>query len=176
MAVSEQVWEEAKNKNDFHIFRPYLEEIFDTFRRFASYWSEGGDSYDALLNYYEEGLTTKKVDETVKKIKPFLIEMAAEAKEAGVYGRERLKIGPVDGARQQQLWRTVLADMGFSFSAGRVDIGSNPTILATSPQDVRVVSSYAEKDMRFGLFNALHSGGKGIYQQSIDKGLSLIHI
>ena len=171
VAVSEQVWEEAKNKNDFQIFRPYLEEIFDTFRRFASYWSEGGDSYDALLNYYEEGLTTKKVDETAKKIKPFLIEMAAEAKEAGVYGRERLKIGPVDGARQQQLWRTVLADMGFSFSAGRVDIGSHPTILANSPQDVRVVSSYAEKDMRFGLFNALHSGGKGIYQQSIDKGL-----
>ena len=65
----------------------------------------------------------------------------------------------------------MLADMGFSFSAGRVDIGSHPTILANSPQDVRVVSSYAEKDMRFGLFNALHSGGKGIYQQSIDKGL-----
>ena len=60
VAVSEQVWAEAKNKNDFQIFRPYLEEIFDTFRKFASYWSDGGNPYDALLNYYEEGLTTKK--------------------------------------------------------------------------------------------------------------------
>ena len=40
VAVSEQVWAEAKNKNDFQIFRPYLEEIFDTFRKFASYWSD----------------------------------------------------------------------------------------------------------------------------------------
>ncbi|MGN0714335.1 MAG: carboxypeptidase M32, partial [Anaerovoracaceae bacterium] len=51
------------------------------------------------------------------------------------------------------------------------DTGAHPTILANSPSDVRIVNAYRQEDLRYGLFNVLHSGGKGIYQQSIDPAL-----
>ena len=38
IAVSEQVWAEAKEKQDLQSFLPYLKQIFDTFRDFTRYW------------------------------------------------------------------------------------------------------------------------------------------
>lgn len=64
----------------------------------------------------------------------------------------------------------ILKKIGFDFDSGRVDIGSHPTILASSPDDVRVVNSFAEDDFWGGIFNILHCGGRGIYQQSNQQG------
>lgn len=172
IAISEQVWEKARNDNDFKLFKPYLEEIFDTFKRFSSYWGGGEDPYDALMGYYEEGLSVKRIDQMVRELKPFLTGMVAEINEKskGITAKKPDAI-TVNAMDQQHIWKTVLETMGFDFSAGRIDLGAHPTVLANSPSDVRIVNSYREDDVEFGLFNALHSGGKGIYQQSIDKEL-----
>ncbi len=173
IAVSEQVWEQAREKQDFSLFQPYLEKIFAAFESFTRYWGYEDDPYDALLGYYQDGLTTAHIDSLLAELKPFLLEL---------YGRIQKNqrseavaspsILPVmDGNRQRALWEHVLGKMGFSFYTGRIDIGSHPTVLANSPDDVRIVNAYREEDTAFGLFNVLHSGGKGIYQQSIDKNL-----
>ena len=57
IAVSEQVWAEAKEKQDLQSFLPYLKQIFDTFRDFTRYWGYEKEPYDALLEHYVEGLT-----------------------------------------------------------------------------------------------------------------------
>ena len=170
IAISEQVWEKAREENDFELFRPYLEEIFSTFRRFAAYWGDG-DPYDALMGYYEEDLTVKRTDQLVSEIKPFLTEAVDSVSPEKNSSRERLSVPPADRYKQEKLWTNILGKIGFDFEAGRVDTGAHPTILANSPDDVRIVNSYREDDFRFGLFNVLHSGGKGIYQQSISREL-----
>lgn len=173
LAHSDQVWEKAKEENDFETFRPYLEAIFDFFKKFAEYWGYEKDPYDALLDYYEEGITTEKIDEIVAEVKPFLIDMLAKIQESeeGWKRLEPLQMPLICGEKQQEIWEMILSEMGFNFRAGRVDIGAHPTILANSPSDVRIVNSYREEDLRTGLFNVLHSGGKGIYQQSISQDL-----
>ncbi|WP_419026311.1 carboxypeptidase M32 [Emergencia sp.] len=170
IAVAEQVWEEAKAKADFHLFEPYLESIVETFIRFAEYWGYADDPYDALLGYYEENLTVSEVDALTEEIKKFLIDFTKEIQESGEK-RQHIKLPSVEGSRQQALWEIMLSDLGFQFHAGRVDIGAHPTILANSPSDVRIVNSYQEDDLKTGIFNVLHEGGRGIYQQSIDKDL-----
>jgi len=50
------VWREARAKNDFEMFRPYLEKIFDLSRKAADYLGWDKHPYDALLDLYEEGL------------------------------------------------------------------------------------------------------------------------
>lgn len=174
IAVSEQIWEQARESNDFALFQPYLEKIFDTFRRFSGFWGYEEDPYDALISYYENGLSTSYIDSLLSELKPFLLDLyqriqaLPEAKDPACSP----SILPVmDGSRQKALWEHLLDKMGFSFYHGRVDIGSHPTVLANSPDDVRIVNAYREDDTAFGLFNALHSGGKGIYQQSISKDL-----
>jgi carboxypeptidase Taq len=171
IAVSERVWEKARAEDDFERFGPFLESIFSTFRKFASYWGDDKDRYDALLDYYEEGLTSDALDGMVDEIKPFLLEAVAKSKKAGITGHKAVRFRPASGAEQREKWALVLERLGFDFDAGRVDTGAHPTILANSPDDVRIVNSFREEDFEYGLTNILHSGGKGVYQQSISRDL-----
>ena len=171
IARSEQIWETARKEKDFGVFKGHLEQIIDIFREFANFWGPSETPYDALLGYYEDGLTVAKVDEIVSELKPFLIDMIDQIKEAGELNKEPLLVPGVDRAGQEKLWTKILSRLGFSFEAGRIDVGAHPTILANSPADVRIVNSYREDELKPGIFNVLHSGGKGIYQQSIDEDL-----
>lgn len=169
IAVSEQVWDKARLTADFAMFQPYLERIVETFRRFASYWGYEKSPYDALLGYYEEGLTCEGLDRSVEGLKGFLVSAAQRIRARGIPAETPLP--PVSGECQRQVWKMLLRGIGFDLNAGRIDLGSHTTVLANSPSDVRIVNSYSERDFCAGLFNTLHSGGKGIYQQSIDPEL-----
>ena len=173
IAVSEQIWTEAKEKHAFDVFQPYLKKIFETFRQFAEYWGYQNNPYDALLEYYVEGLTVDTMDAMVSEIKPVLItllNLIAEKKQEGEVPKP-IQLGSVSKERQQAVWTMILEKIGFCFDSGRIDIGSHPTILASSPDDVRVVNTFSEHELWGGIFNILHCGGRGLYQQSISKQL-----
>ena len=55
---AEGIWRVAKQENDFAAFAPILEEIVAYNRKFAGYYDATKLPYDALLNEYEEGLTS----------------------------------------------------------------------------------------------------------------------
>ena len=172
LSKSEKIWEQAKAEKKMESILPYWEQIFNHFRRFAEYWGYEDKSYDALMGYYNQELTVAKMDEMVDELKRVLIayrERIHSVAETEVI--ELTDIPAVDEKRQKRIWEMTLSELGFSFEAGRVDVGSHPTMLANSPFDVRIVNGYSEKDFRTGIFNILHSGGKGIYQQSISKEL-----
>lgn len=169
---SEQIWEKAKEEKNFVVLQPYWERIFGHFRNFAKYWGYEEDPYDALMGYYDQELTVAKMDEMVEEIKNVLIEYREKIQVSTDTEKVCLnEIPKIDGLCQQKIWEMILSEIGFSFTAGRVDIGAHPTMLSNSPYDVRIVNSYNEKDLRTGIFNVLHSGGKGIYKQSINKEL-----
>ena len=173
IAVSEQVWAEAKEKNDFSYFRPYLARIFTTFRNFAEYWGYEKEPYDALLGYYAEDLTTETIDTMTAQLKPVLIGLLNQVEEKNKNGSapKKIDIGPVSREQQQAVWTMILKKIGFNFDSGRVDIGSHPTILANSPDDIRVVNTFSENGFWGGIFNILHCGGRGVYKQSISREL-----
>ena len=172
IARSEQVWDVARQNNDYEMFKPYLKRIIDKFKNFAEYWGYENNPYDAIMGYYEDGLNVKIVDGLVSELKPFLIETLAKVVEKNKNENEKpLETGRVDVEKQKQIWHRIMELIGFDFNAGRVDVGSHTTILADSPSDVRVVTTYKEDDLRFGIYNVLHSSGKGIYQQCIDENL-----
>ena len=81
IAVSEQVWAEAKEKQDLQGFLPYLKQIFDTFRDFTRYWGYEKEPYDALLEHYVEGLTVEIIDSMTAEIKPPLIALLGRVEE-----------------------------------------------------------------------------------------------
>ena len=60
---SDSVWRKAKVENDFASFAPILEKIVAFNRKFAGYYNAALPTYDALLNEYEEGLTTAVLDQ-----------------------------------------------------------------------------------------------------------------
>ena len=50
---ADDVWQTAKETNDFALFEPYLQEMFDTLKRFARYWEPDKAPYETMLDNYE---------------------------------------------------------------------------------------------------------------------------
>lgn len=171
IANAERQWEEAKKAKDFNKFAPYLEKIIESFKAFAEYWGYEENPYDALIGYYEEGVTVKQMDSLAEELKAFVIEILNRIKEKESYIEDKLFDVNIDKEQQKRLSEELLKVIGFDFSAGRLDEGMHPTTLASSPKDVRIITSYNDKDIRVGIFNTLHEGGKGIYEQTINSDL-----
>ncbi|MFV0518154.1 MAG: carboxypeptidase M32 [Aminipila sp.] len=175
VANAEQVWEKAKKESDFQLFNPYLEQIVEYFKEFAEYWGYEKHPYDACVGYYEEGVTVENLDKMVKELRNFIVENLKIIQEKQAKCNERplshsYRV-PMAVEEQEKLSKWILETIGFSFSSGRLDAGAHPTTLANSPKDVRIVTSYDESDIRTGIFNTLHEGGKGLYEQDIDENL-----
>lgn len=173
IATAEGQWEKAKKEKDFKIFAPYLEKIVETFKSFAEYWGYDENPYDALMGYYEDGVTVSQMDTLAKELRGFVIELLSKIKAENKQIDDSFfnKGINVSKDNQRRLSESLLKSIGFDFSAGRFDEGMHPTTLANSPDDVRIITSYSEKDIRVGIFNTLHEGGKGLYEQDIDKRL-----
>lgn len=170
IANAECEWEKAKQLKDFKVFEPYLEEIVNNFKNFAKYWGYEDNPYDALIGYYEEGVTVKDIDNLVIELKEFIIDLLGKIKSIDK-DFDSIDNITISKERQMEISKMLLKEIGFDFLAGRVDEGAHPTTLANSPNDVRIITLFDEFDIRVGIFNTLHEGGKGIYEQNIDKSL-----
>ena len=63
--------------------------------------------------------------------------------------------------KQRKLSENILKIIGFDFNYGRLDVSEHPTVLANSPQDVRLVTTFSKNNIFKGIYNTLHIGGKG---------------
>ena len=61
--VAVAAWERAKAESDFGLFAPHLERQLELKREYAACFPEAETPYDALLEDYEEGMTTARVAE-----------------------------------------------------------------------------------------------------------------
>ena len=61
-------WTEAREKNDFSIFRDDLAEMIELNRELAGYLGYEENPYDALLDFYESGLCVAQVDPLLSSI------------------------------------------------------------------------------------------------------------
>ena len=70
---SESVWEEAKAKSDFEMFRPYLEKLVEMTKKFIGYWGYEGNKYNTLLDLYEPGITVEILDSVFSTLKDKIV-------------------------------------------------------------------------------------------------------
>ncbi len=56
------VWEEARATRDWELFRPCLEEMVALKREQADLLGHDGEAYDALMDAYEPGMRTARVE------------------------------------------------------------------------------------------------------------------
>ena len=69
VSQSEQTWQKAKSDNDFKTMVPYLKEIIELTKEMYSYSKPNVDTYNALLDDYEKGITDIQLDSIFKELK-----------------------------------------------------------------------------------------------------------
>jgi carboxypeptidase Taq len=167
-ARAEMIWREARAEADFERLRPALEEVFCLAREEAAAKAAalGLAPYDALLDGYEPGLTTRAIDDLLDPLASFLPDFLEQA-----LARQRAPLptpGPFPAAGQKALGLRLMRALGFDFEHGRLDESAHP-FCGGVPDDVRMTARYDESDAASGLMAILHETGHALYNAGLPK-------
>ncbi|AJY77093.1 carboxypeptidase M32 [Paenibacillus beijingensis] len=164
---SESAWEEAKASGDYDGFQPYLDKIIHYTNQFIDLWGAGDTRYDTLLDLYEPGMTTAKLDVVFGGLREKLVPLAAAIAESAHRPDTGFLRQTYDKQAQKSFSLYILEQMGFDFGAGRLDESVHPFATGLSPGDVRITTRYLENDVMSALFGTIHEGGHALYEQNI---------
>lgn len=164
---AQSVWERAKREDDFAVFAPYLEKIVAFNRRFAGYYNPDLSPYDALLNEYEEGMTTGVLDrffaDLRAEIVPLLkrVQSAPQIEDGFLHRRY-----PVE--QQRRLSDVLMEVLGIDRSHCGIGETEHPFTDNFNNKDVRITTHYYENDLASSLYSVIHEGGHAIYELGCD--------
>lgn len=167
ISKSFEVWESARKKNDFQIFKPFLEKIIDLKRREADLISYENHPYDALMNEFEPGIKTETLDIIFGKLRIGIQKIINNLPVERNSNNFLLTNYPQN--TQWKMGLDVLKKIGFDFEKGRQDVSTHPFTITFSPKDVRITTRIDENNLNEMLWSCLHEGGHALYEQGLSE-------
>ena len=164
---AQAVWAKAKNEDDFAAFAPYLEKIMDFNRKFARYYNPDMNSYDALLNEYEEGLTMETLDAFFAQLREVIVPLIAKIKEVSQIDDGFLhKHYPVE--LQRKFSDFLMEVLGMDRTHCGIAETEHPYTTNFNNKDVRITTHYHEDNLVSSMFSVIHEGGHALYELGAD--------
>ncbi len=128
--------------------------------------------YDALLDLYEPGLTTRKLEKLFEPVRTTSATMLRRIQDSGHTVDTSCLYGDFPIKQQEELCEKVLNSVGYDFSRGQMLISAHPfTTSFGTPIDVRLTVRYSEDYFPMALMAALHEGGHALYEQGVARTL-----
>jgi carboxypeptidase Taq len=157
-------WIEAKEKSDFAIFAPHLEEVVSLVRDKSQVLSKALNlaPYDALIDEFSPGLTGAEIDKIFTSLKRRLPGLIQEVIDLQAKHPPLPIAGKFSNAKQKQLSLEVMKALGFPFERGRLDESEHP-FTGGVPGDIRVTTRFANAEPLTGLMGVLHESGHAMY-------------
>ncbi|MBM3650183.1 MAG: carboxypeptidase M32, partial [Alphaproteobacteria bacterium] len=170
-AACEMAWREARKAADFKALLPSLSEVLTIMRRVgeAKAAALGTSLYDALLDEFEPGGRSARIDELFAELRAFLPDLLGRVMEHQARAGSPLPLdGPFPIEQQRRLSEELIRVIGFDFSHGRLDISAHPFTGGTA-DDVRITTRYDEADFARALMGTLHETGHGLYEAGLPR-------
>jgi carboxypeptidase Taq len=170
-SACEMVWREAKKNADFKALLPTLAEVVTLTRRAGEAKAAvlGVPLYDALLDEYEPGGRSERIDGLFSELRAFLPDLLGRVLERQRREPAPLPLdGPFPVDAQRRLGEELIRAIGFDFSRGRLDVSAHPFTGGT-PDDVRITTRYDEADFARALMGVLHETGHALYEAGLPR-------
>lgn len=163
-----EVWTIARAQNDWSLFARDLAPLLECVREIAERIGQalGCSPYDALLDGFDRGLTSSRVESLFAPLRDWLPPLIAQAC-AGQRGPLPME-GPFDPELQRGVCREAMQLFGFDFDRGRLDISAHP-FSGGAPEDVRLTTQFREDQVLPALTAVIHETGHGRYQAGLPR-------
>lgn len=167
-SASIEAWMAAKERSDFSVFRPHLEKMVEYRREEAQAVGYKTVPYDALLEYYEPGMTVAELNRLFGQLKPRVANLVKEVADSPKRPNPAFTSRKFSIEAQRRVCETAMKALGFDGDRGRLDVSTHPFCQNISPADVRLTTRYCETDFFGSLFSTIHETGHGLYEQGLD--------
>jgi len=166
----EHAWRTQRPANDWTGFAANLKAVVKLSREEAEIRAQasGHSRYDALLDVFEPGMTSDKLDKTFGDLKQWLPDLLQKIVDQQAGEKVDRPAGPFPLASQQALGLAIMQQLGFDFNAGRLDISAHP-FCGGVPQDVRITTRYKEDEFISAMMGVIHETGHARYEQNLPK-------
>ncbi len=167
------VWREAREKDDYSLFKPYLGKIVKLSREAAEYLGYEEHPYDALLDLYEEGLRTRDVDNLFSVLEPGIKSVFDKVYGEKLFPSEHeLEKARYDKEAMEKVNLEILRILGFPLgSRSRIDVSAHPFTIHMGIKDVRITTRYEGVDFKATIYSVIHEFGHALYELQIDEKL-----
>ncbi len=170
-------WREAREKNDFEKFKPYLEKIVVLSRKIADYLGYEEHPYDALADLFEEGYTVRDYDRFFEDVEKNLRTLLDKILDSGWPREHVLEKEKYDIPGMEKVNRKVLDIFGYPFETrARMDVSTHPFTMGLGWGDVRITTRYEGFDFRRSLLSTIHEFGHALYELQIAKEINMTPI
>lgn len=164
---AQQAWADARAKDSFHRFRPWLERMVALQQQKADCLRGPGQSrWDALADLYEPGMCAADLRTLFGPLRHALVALR-ERLATGTAPDDRFAHAAVDETKQDTFVRAVLAAMGFDWKRGRLDRSAHPFCTKVGA-DVRMTTRFRPDAVLDALGSTMHEGGHGLYEQGLE--------
>ena len=164
--LAHNAWADAREKKDFKIFQPYLEEQVNIAIEQAHCIGYKDHPYDALMQRFEPGETVKSLKVLFNELKIGLGEILSQTSKAEQPNKDFLfKEYPIE--KQIEFSTNIAKKFGYDFERGRLDSTVHPFEISFTRNDVRITTRYYKNFINPSLFGTLHEAGHGIYEQNV---------
>lgn len=166
----EHAWRTQRPANDWAGFSANLKEVVKVSREEAKLRAEakGCTPYDALLDIFEPDMTSAQLDVLFADLKSWLPDLLQQVVEKQTRTPLIAPTGPFPIATQRELGLETMAQLGFDFNAGRLDVSAHP-FCGGVPEDVRITTRYDEQELLSALFGVVHETGHARYEQNLPR-------
>jgi carboxypeptidase Taq len=160
------MWRDARERNDWSSFAPYLARLVDLNRQIADGVGYVAHPMDALLSMYETGPTKAEVDALFDRLRPELLQLSGHRK---VRATTPAHV-PIADSDLMRLGHALGDLLGFDWSRGAITTAPHPFTSAAGPTDVRIT---VRQDVPFSdmIKATVHELGHALYEQGVGKRL-----
>lgn len=165
---SNLVWKNAKEQDDYQLFKPYLKQIIEMTKQYYRYIDGNSKNlYDVMLNHYETGMTSKIIDQLFDDLKKRLLPIIPKEskQELRNYKFEYTDQELIDCAQ------FLLEYIGFDINKGLLGIYPHGFTEKMNVNDIRIAFEHTNNPFDF-VTTIIHEGGHGIFEQNIKENLS----
>ena len=160
-------WLEAKNKDEYSIFEPYLKEIIETKRKVYGYRNSDLPLYDQMLDDYEPGMNQEKFDTFFSAIKERLVPLIQKVQEAKQIDDSFLhQTYPID--KQKEFMDSLLKYLHFDETWGYQNETEHPFTTWVCENDCRTTTKYILNNVSSAILSTVHEVGHATYEHDID--------
>ncbi|MBQ9459749.1 MAG: carboxypeptidase M32 [Oscillospiraceae bacterium] len=163
MVEADDVWHKAKETNDWKLFEPMLDRIFDFHKRIAAWCAPEKKPYDYWLDRYEEGLTMERCEAFFSTLREHIVPLLKRVQSRPQLDNSVL-FGNFPAEAQEKFSYDLMKLIGLDLDRVGLAATEHPfTTSLGSHLDERITTHYFENDFSNSMYSIVHEGGHALY-------------